>query len=140
MERGSAVVICQCDGWTGSRGRVLPMGARRGAHRDRFAHRGIDAADDHSVLVADRRRAAFDAVDPGRRRCGGRGDRLNFRAIEMSKKSGKIAAMIESFRGQVRDAHYLGYFACFNEGLYYEAHDVLEEMWLPNRGQPSDHF
>jgi len=58
----------------------------------------------------------------------------------MSKKSGKIAAMIESFRGQVRDAHYLGYFACFNEGLYYEAHDVLEEMWLPNRGQPSDHF
>jgi GNAT superfamily N-acetyltransferase/predicted metal-dependent hydrolase len=58
----------------------------------------------------------------------------------MSKKSAKIAAMIESFHGQSRDAHYLGYFACFNEGLYYEAHDVLEEMWLPNRGKPADHF
>src|SRR5215213_1536465 len=58
----------------------------------------------------------------------------------MSKKSAKIAAMIESFHGQAHDAHYLGYFACFNEGLYYEAHDVLEEMWLPNRGKPADHF
>lgn len=58
----------------------------------------------------------------------------------MSKKSGRIATMIESFRGQSRDAHYLGYFGCFNEGLYYEAHDVLEEMWLPSRGQPADHF
>lgn len=58
----------------------------------------------------------------------------------MSKKSAKIAAMIEGFRGQSRDAHYLGYFACFNEGLYYEAHDVLEEMWLPSRGQAADHF
>jgi GNAT superfamily N-acetyltransferase/predicted metal-dependent hydrolase len=58
----------------------------------------------------------------------------------MSKKSARIAAMIESFRGQTRDPHYLGYFACFNDGLYYEAHDVLEEMWLPSRGQPADHF
>lgn len=58
----------------------------------------------------------------------------------MSKKSARIAAMIDSFRGHSRDAHYLGYFACFNDGLYYEAHDVLEEMWLPNRGQPADHF
>jgi N-acetylglutamate synthase-like GNAT family acetyltransferase/predicted metal-dependent hydrolase len=58
----------------------------------------------------------------------------------MSKKSAKIAAMIDGFRGQSRDAHYLGYFACFNEGLYYEAHDVLEEMWLPARGQHADHF
>jgi GNAT superfamily N-acetyltransferase len=58
----------------------------------------------------------------------------------VSKKSAKIAAMIEGFQGRSLDAHYLGYFACFNEGLYYEAHDVLEEMWLPNRGKPADHF
>jgi GNAT superfamily N-acetyltransferase/predicted metal-dependent hydrolase len=58
----------------------------------------------------------------------------------MSKKSARIAAMIEGLQGQSRDAHYLGYFACFNDGFYYEAHDVLEEMWLPNRGQPADHF
>ena len=29
-------------------------------------------------------------------------------------------------------AYYLGYFKCFNEGWYYEAHDVLEERWLKN--------
>ena len=25
---------------------------------------------------------------------------------------------------------YQGYFRCFNEGRYYEAHDVLEHLWL----------
>ncbi len=51
----------------------------------------------------------------------------------MSKKSGKIAALIEQFCGQELDAHYLGYFECFNRQLFYEAHDVLEELWLPDR-------
>jgi N-acetylglutamate synthase-like GNAT family acetyltransferase len=58
----------------------------------------------------------------------------------MSKKSGKIAALIESFQGRELDAHYLGYFACFNDALYYEAHDVLEELWLAGRHTPTDHF
>jgi predicted metal-dependent hydrolase len=58
----------------------------------------------------------------------------------MSKKSAKIDALIESFRGKPLDAHYLGYFACFNEGLFYEAHDVLEALWLPSRGGEKDHF
>lgn len=48
--------------------------------------------------------------------------------------------MIEGFRGQKLDAHYLGYFECFNQGLYYEAHDVLEELWLPSRKGPNDAF
>ena len=48
----------------------------------------------------------------------------------MSKKSAKIAALIESCRGRKLDAHYLGYFECFNRGLFYESHDVLEELWL----------
>lgn len=51
----------------------------------------------------------------------------------MSKKSSKIAALIGQFRGQELDAHYLGYFECFNRQLFYEAHDVLEELWLPAR-------
>lgn len=58
----------------------------------------------------------------------------------MSKKSAKIAALIESCQGREFDAHYLGYFACFNQGLFYEAHDVLEELWLANRGAASDAF
>ncbi len=38
------------------------------------------------------------------------------------------------------DPHYAGWFACFNRGEYYEAHDVLEQLWLPERGRPNDHF
>jgi predicted metal-dependent hydrolase len=30
---------------------------------------------------------------------------------------------------------YLGYFACFNRGEYYEAHDVLEHLWLQGAGE-----
>ena len=41
--------------------------------------------------------------------------------------------MIESFRGRELDAHYLGYFDCFNRRLFYEAHDVLEDLWLKDR-------
>ena len=48
----------------------------------------------------------------------------------MSKKSAKIAALIEQCRGRDLPAHYLGYFECFNRRLFYEAHDVLEELWL----------
>ncbi len=51
----------------------------------------------------------------------------------MSKKSGHIAERIASFQGQGLDAHYLGYFDCFNRQLFYEAHDVLEELWLADR-------
>ncbi len=48
----------------------------------------------------------------------------------MSKKSPKIAALIDGCRGRDLPAHYLGYFECFNRQLFYEAHDVLEELWL----------
>ena len=58
----------------------------------------------------------------------------------MSRKSARIAEMIESCRGQALNPHYLGYFKCFNEGLYFEAHDVLEEMWLPVRKQPEGDY
>ena len=58
----------------------------------------------------------------------------------MSKKSPKIAALIEGCQGREHDAHYLGYFECFNRGLFYEAHEVLEELWLPVRHRPEGHF
>ena len=58
----------------------------------------------------------------------------------MSKKSAKIAALIEACRGRDLDAHYLGYFECFNQGLFYEAHDVLEELWLEDPKGPSGNF
>jgi predicted metal-dependent hydrolase len=58
----------------------------------------------------------------------------------VSKKSAKIAALIERCQGRDLDAHYLGYFECFNAGLFYEAHDVLEELWLAHRRGPNDAF
>jgi len=58
----------------------------------------------------------------------------------MSKKSAKIQKLIESHQGKPLDAHYLGYFDCFNSGLYYEAHDVLEELWLPIRREERGDF
>jgi predicted metal-dependent hydrolase len=58
----------------------------------------------------------------------------------VSHKSARIAAMIESFRRQELDAHYLGYFDCFNRQLFYEAHDVLEDLWLPDRHGANGNF
>jgi hypothetical protein len=58
----------------------------------------------------------------------------------LSKKSPKIAKLLEDIvqnRGNSKhDIHYLGYFECFNQKLYYEAHDVLEELWLKKKGEP----
>src|SRR5262249_839411 len=62
------------------------------------------------------------------------------RLENMTKKSGKIAALIEGCQGHEHDAHYLGYFECFNRGLFYEAHEVLEELWLPVRHGREGHF
>jgi predicted metal-dependent hydrolase len=58
----------------------------------------------------------------------------------VSKKSGKIAERIAAFQGRDLDAHYLGYFDCFNQQLFYEAHDVLEELWLDDRLGPNGNF
>jgi predicted metal-dependent hydrolase len=58
----------------------------------------------------------------------------------VSKKSAHIAQLIDSFRGQELDPHYLGFFDCFNRQLFYEAHDVLEELWLAHRHEPNGAF
>jgi len=48
--------------------------------------------------------------------------------------------MIESFQGQALDARYLGYFHCFNHQLFFEAHEVLEDLWLADRHGPNGNF
>ena len=48
--------------------------------------------------------------------------------------------LIDGCRNQVLDPHYLGYFECFNRGLFYEAHDVLEALWLKQRNSPNYSF
>jgi predicted metal-dependent hydrolase len=58
----------------------------------------------------------------------------------VSYKSERIAVLVESLQGQGLDARYLGYFDCFNRQLFYEAHEVLEDLWLPDRRGPNANF
>src|ERR1051325_8360025 len=65
---------------------------------------------------------------------------FSLQAGGVSKKSAKIARLIETCQGGEMDAHYLGYFECFNRGRFYESHEVLEELWLSQRGSPNGAF
>jgi len=48
----------------------------------------------------------------------------------MSGKSSRISALWEGLDPRGRDIRYTAYFHHFNRGDYYEAHDVLESLWL----------
>lgn len=48
--------------------------------------------------------------------------------------------MAEQFHGGKLDPHYTGYFQLFNEQKFYEAHDVLEHIWLPDKHGPNGSF
>lgn len=58
----------------------------------------------------------------------------------MGRKRDRVAEVVESFEGQGADAHYLGYFDCFNRQLFFEAHEVLEVIWLEQRSGPNGAF
>jgi predicted metal-dependent hydrolase len=58
----------------------------------------------------------------------------------MSHKRSKVSEVAEPLRGGELDARYLGYFDCFNRQLYFEAHEVLEQLWLKERRGPNDLF
>lgn len=52
------------------------------------------------------------------------------------KKSDRISAFAKELAPEADsefDRCYGGYFICFNAGRYYEAHDVLEHLWLGER-------
>ena len=38
------------------------------------------------------------------------------------------------------DPRYLSYFDCFNQQRFFEAHEVLEALWLPQREGPNGSF
>jgi predicted metal-dependent hydrolase len=55
------------------------------------------------------------------------------------KKSDRLRAFVDQLPkdmiGQAGlDPRYTGYFTCFNAAQYYEAHDVLEDLWLGDPG------
>jgi uncharacterized protein len=58
----------------------------------------------------------------------------------MGRHNAEITSIIERFQGQDFDAHYLAFFECFNRGLFFEAHEVLETLWLPQRKDSNGPF
>lgn len=52
------------------------------------------------------------------------------------KKGERIEAFVQglSLGSGAQPECYLAYFECFNAGDYYEAHDVLEHLWLEETG------
>ncbi len=59
------------------------------------------------------------------------------------KKSDRVSAYVGQFESDPASSlspHYLGYFHCFNAGLYYEAHDVLEHLWLRGADDNADFY
>ena len=58
----------------------------------------------------------------------------------VSLNAAKVTAILDSFRGSDLDPRYLGFFECFNQQLFFEAHEVLEELWLAERGRAKDLF
>ena len=38
------------------------------------------------------------------------------------------------------DPFYRGFFSCWNEQHYYEAHDVLEQLWLKTKNEDANYF
>jgi len=61
-------------------------------------------------------------------------------SLKMSAKGDRIAEFARQFAGRGMDPRYAGYFECFDRGEYYEAHDVLEHLWLPLRREPAGDF
>jgi len=54
------------------------------------------------------------------------------------KKNDRISAFVQQLSADPApglDPRYQGYFTCFNAQQYYEAHDVLEDLWLSARDE-----
>jgi predicted metal-dependent hydrolase len=58
----------------------------------------------------------------------------------VSNKSERISHLVPAATPGGPDPHYAGYFDHFNRGLFYEAHDVLEQLWLKDRHGPNGAF
>lgn len=57
----------------------------------------------------------------------------------MTHKSPRVRELVEGCHHPVWDVRYVGYYACFHRQLYYEAHDVLEDLWL-EEGRTGTHY
>lgn len=60
--------------------------------------------------------------------------------MPVTHKSRAISDRIAHLQGREQPAHLLGWLECFNAGEFYEAHDVLEDLWLEKRAEPVADF
>ena len=58
----------------------------------------------------------------------------------VSRKHKRVADLVKHHPGHELDRHYVGYFDCFNRQLFYEAHEVLEHIWLKDKHGPNGAF
>jgi len=58
----------------------------------------------------------------------------------LQERDRRISAAAAPFAGRSRDPRYYGFFQCFNDRDFYEAHEVLESLWLGCRGTPAARF
>ncbi|MDP6795527.1 MAG: DUF309 domain-containing protein [Verrucomicrobiota bacterium] len=59
----------------------------------------------------------------------------------MSKKAHKVAVLMEGIDAGEHDPHLIGFLRCFNKQQFYEAHEVLEALWIKQRtGLDGDFF
>lgn len=57
------------------------------------------------------------------------------------KKSERMEAIVSAMEAEAgMHPCYTGFFQCFNRTDYYEAHDVLEHLWLRTEGPEADYF
>jgi Domain of unknown function (DUF309) len=64
----------------------------------------------------------------------GKGERISRMVAEMVGQKGVTPTEIASH------PFYRAYFQCWNEQRYYEAHDVLEQLWLKSDSDDADFF
>ncbi len=50
--------------------------------------------------------------------------------MNKNQRISEFVARLGASRDPDMDPRYIGFFKCFNQQLYYEAHDVLEDLWL----------
>jgi predicted metal-dependent hydrolase len=58
----------------------------------------------------------------------------------VSHKTEKVFELLTGIDTKGHDPRYAGYFELFNRQQFYQAHDVLEDLWLPQRKAATGDF
>lgn len=65
---------------------------------------------------------------------------FGFYASFVSGKDKRIAEVTGHFSRGKLDPHFTGFFALFNRQKFFEAHEILEHLWLADKHGPNGNF